>query len=201
MPRRAVFLDRDGVINAMVRTVDGIDSPQRPEEFRLLPGVAGAIADLNSAGFAVVVVSNQPGIAKGKSTPELVAATTGLLLRRLTAGGGHVDGIYYCHHHPQALFSEYRCACQCRKPQPGLLLKAAAELDLDLAGSFMVGDQITDLQAGQAAGCRTVLVTPPRRRTTTPRYSEALAMADAVYPTLAEAVRMILSLQQHEQVA
>ena len=156
--RRAAYLDRDGVINAMVENAAGIDSPQRPEEFQLLPGAARAIRRLNQLGLAVIVVSNQPGIAKGKSSPALLAATTDLLHAGLAAEGAIVDAVYYCLHHPDAVVPEYRTTCECRKPRPGLLLAAAAEHDLDLGRSWMVGDQGRDIDAGHSAGVETIMV-------------------------------------------
>jgi D-glycero-D-manno-heptose 1,7-bisphosphate phosphatase len=157
-PFRAVFLDRDGVINALVARGDEMDSPQRPGELRLLPGAAAGIRKLNALGLPVVVVSNQPGIAKGKSSLDLLDATTALLRRRLAARGASVSAIYYCLHHPQAVQAKYRRQCDCRKPRPGLLEAAARDLNLDLAGSYMVGDRGVDLRAGQAVRSTTVLV-------------------------------------------
>lgn len=158
--RRAVFLDRDGVINAMIATPDGLDSPRSVEQFQLLPGAARAIRSLNDLNYPVVVVSNQPGIAKGKFGPDDLHAITEYMTAALRAESGTVDGLYYCLHHPQAVAPEYRVACDCRKPKAGLLKRAAAELDLALAGSYMVGDQLRDMSAGKSVGCTTLLVTP-----------------------------------------
>jgi len=157
---RAVFLDRDGVINAaLYNPVEGkLDSPYRFEEFRLLPGAAQAIRRTNSLGFLAVVVSNQPGVAKGKCDRAFLGALNHLLHRELARQGAHLDAIYYCLHHPQAQVESLRLSCDCRKPQPGLLLQAARDLDIDLARSYMVGDLPTDVEAGRAAGCRTILV-------------------------------------------
>lgn len=161
--RRAVFLDRDGVINeAPFNPVEGkLDSPYAIEEFRLLPGVGESIRRLRTAGFVVVVVSNQPGVAKGKCDQALLDALSAHMLTGLRAAGGEPDGIYYCLHHPEAVVPELRMACDCRKPEPGLLLAAAQDWDIDLAASYMVGDSITDIAAGQACGCTTVLVGEP----------------------------------------
>ena len=157
---RAVFLDRDGTINAMVYNPEFglVDSPSNPDEFRLLPGVGEAIRALNEAGFLAVVVSNQPGVAKGKCTPALLEAMTEKMRQGLAESGARLDAIYYCLHHPEAALPDYRAVCDCRKPKPGLLMRAAQELDIDLGRSFMIGDGITDLVAGQAAGAQTVLV-------------------------------------------
>jgi D-glycero-D-manno-heptose 1,7-bisphosphate phosphatase len=157
---RAVFLDRDGVINAMVYHGDFglLDSPQGPAEFELLPGVTDAIRALNEMGLLLIVVSNQPGIAKGKSSPQQLQAVTVRMNDELAAAGAHVDDVYYCLHHPEARLPAYRRDCDCRKPRPGLLFRAAQEYGIDIAGSFLVGDGLTDIQAGAAAGCTTVLV-------------------------------------------
>lgn len=157
---RAVFLDRDGVINAMVyHTEFGlIDSPARPDEFQILPGVGKAVRRINEMGFLAIVISNQPGIAKGKFTVELLKATRKKMVRELAEAGARLDDVYYCLHHPDAALDAYRVICDCRKPKPGLIYQAAAEWDIDLAGSYFIGDGITDVAAGREAGCKTFLV-------------------------------------------
>jgi D-glycero-D-manno-heptose 1,7-bisphosphate phosphatase len=168
----AVFVDRDGVINALVRRGGEIDSPQRPEEFRLLPDAARGIMRLNLLDLPVIVVSNQPGIAKAKSTRPLLEETTALMCSQLAASGAAVTAVYYCLHHPQAVDARYRVDCGCRKPRPGLLTAAAAEFGVDLESSYIVGDREVDMAAGRAAGCATVLVRSPdtdsQVRTTNP---------------------------------
>ncbi len=156
----AVFLDRDGTINAMVYNPEFglVDSPLNPDEFRLLPGVGEAIRAINDAGFLAVVISNQPGIAKGKCTPELLDAITEKMRQGLSERGARLDAVYYCLHHPEAALPDYRAVCDCRKPKPGLLLRAAKELDIDLGASFLVGDGITDLRAGMEAGVTTLFL-------------------------------------------
>jgi len=158
--RRAIFLDRDGVINGMVFNAEfgTVDSPANPDELSLLPGVANAIAELNQRDYLVIVISNQPGIAKGRFSPELLEAMTSRMMARIGANGGKVDATYYCLHHPEAVQAEYRVVCNCRKPKPGLLLKAAGDLSIDLSQSFMVGDGVTDVLAGLAAGTRTIFI-------------------------------------------
>ena len=157
---RAVFLDRDGVINAaLYNSAEGkLDTPYRLEDFRLLPGVAQAIQAINEMGFLAVVVSNQPGVAKGRCDDAFLEAVDAELTARLARQGAHLDAIYYCVHHPDAVDESLRVDCDCRKPKPGLLLRAAQELDIDLAGSFMLGDSPRDIEAGLAAGCQTILV-------------------------------------------
>jgi D-sedoheptulose 7-phosphate isomerase len=164
MSKRAVFLDRDGVINSYVYQPEfgTLDSPANPEEFALLPGVANAIATFKNLGFLVVVVSNQPGIAKGKFSPSLLDAVTDKMQQAVATRGGGIDAVYYCLHHPQAVLPEYRRTCDCRKPAPGLLLQAAEQWEIDLHRSYTVGDGIPDVLAGEAAGTTTIFISQQR---------------------------------------
>lgn len=157
---RAVFLDRDGVINAMVYNTEFglVDSPANPREFRLLPGAADAIRWINELGFLAVVISNQPGIAKGKFSLALLEAMTHQMRSELAAHGAILNAIYYCYHHPEGVIRQYRQVCECRKPKPGMLLQASAEMGIALDQSYFIGDGITDMQAGQAAGTTNILV-------------------------------------------
>ncbi len=158
--RKAIFLDRDGVINNMVYHAEFgiVDSPANPDEFEMKPGVAEAVQQINRMGFLAVVVSNQPGVAKGKMTKTLLKATMEKMKDLLRKDDAYLDGVYFCMHHPNAKLKEYRIICDCRKPKPGLLFQAAADLDINLEGSYFVGDGITDVIAGKEAGCRTILV-------------------------------------------
>jgi D-glycero-D-manno-heptose 1,7-bisphosphate phosphatase len=157
---RSVLLDRDGVINELVYfpEVGIIDTPLNPDQFRLLPDVPEAIRTLNQLGFKVVVVSNQPGIAKGKMTEGLFNGIRVKMKNQLEREGAHLDAEYYCFHHPDAVREEYRISCECRKPKPGLFLKASSDLGLDPSRSFSVGDSLVDIKAGKAAGFTTVLI-------------------------------------------
>jgi D-glycero-D-manno-heptose 1,7-bisphosphate phosphatase len=150
--RRAVFLDRDGTINVEK------DYLHRVEDFELLPGVVDAIRALKEAGFLVVVVTNQSGVGRGYYRFEDVAALHRHLQQLLQRGGAGIDAFYICPHHPHEAQGEYLRECDCRKGRPGMLLKAAAELAIDPARSFMVGDKLADLEAGERAGCRSILV-------------------------------------------
>ena len=156
-----MFVDRDGVLNAHVYIGGELDSPLSVGQVKLLPRVGQAIRVLHEAGFVVIVVSNQPVVAKGKTTHAELARITESINAQIAEAGGLLDGIYYCLHHPDAVVEDLRGVCDCRKPAPGLLLQAAHELNLDLGQSFMVGDRMTDIQAGAAAGCTTVLVDGP----------------------------------------
>jgi D-glycero-D-manno-heptose 1,7-bisphosphate phosphatase len=155
---RAVFVDRDGVINQMIPTAEGPDSPRSIDEFQLLPGAARGIRALNELGLAVVLVSNQPGVAKGKFPADNLTAITTRMTYELHEQLAVLDGIYYCLHHPDAVLTEYQVNCDCRKPKSGLLTQAAREMDLELTGSYMVGDQPRDVIAGKTVGCTTLLV-------------------------------------------
>ena len=155
-----MFLDRDGVINEIVYFPDmGMpDSPLNPDQFKLLPGVAEAIKTFNKIGFKVIVISNQPAIAKGKMTSKLFEQIRLKMKTELAKAGAHIDGEYYCFHYPEAALSEYKVECDCRKPKPGLMLKAIKDFDLDPAQCYAIGDSMTDVEAGNAAGCVTFLI-------------------------------------------
>jgi D-glycero-D-manno-heptose 1,7-bisphosphate phosphatase len=155
-----VFLDRDGVINEIVYFPElGVpDSPLNPTQFKLLPGAAEAIRTLNSLNIKVIVVSNQPAIAKGKISPELFEQIRLKMKTLLEEKGAHIDGEYYCFHHPAATLAQYMVDCDCRKPKPGLILKASKDFNLDPAQCYVIGDSIIDVEAGRAAGCITFLI-------------------------------------------
>lgn len=197
MQSRAVFLDRDGVINAYVYNSEfgTVDSPSSPDEFTFCKGAAEAIADLNRLGFLTIVVSNQPGIAKGKYTHSLLEKVTSKMKTGVAACGGRLDGIYYCLHHPEAAVGELRTRCECRKPRPGLILRAAGDFGIDLSESIMIGDGITDVEAGVAAGTRTIFIGQAK-----PYVLDSLQEhgvdADYVARDLASAVEIIRKLPQ-----
>lgn len=148
----AVFLDRDGTINEEVGYLD------RLEKLRLIPGAAGAIRRLNAGGFKTVVVTNQSGIARGLFDEAFLTALHARLDELLRAEGAFLDRFYICPHHATEGQGAYLRACDCRKPAPGLLLRAVKELRLDPRRSFMVGDTLRDIEAGSRAGMRGILV-------------------------------------------
>ncbi len=189
---RAVFLDRDGVINEIVYFQDLglLDSPLNPRQFKLLPNVAKAIKILNGLGLKVVIASNQPSIAKGKTTVELFERIRAKMHRELKRGGARIDAEYYCFHHPESKYTKYRVRCRCRKPKPGLLLRAAKDLGIDLRKSFMVGDSVTDIQAGAAAGCRTILI-GYLKNDLSRLFDEKGVKPDHVAPSLLDAARIV----------
>jgi len=179
---KAVFLDRDGTINVEREYL------HRPEDFRFIPGAPQAIRLLNEAGFRVIVVSNQSGIARGYYDEVAVERLHRFMDGELAARGARIDAYYFCPHHPEHGDGEYGRACDCRKPWPGMLLQAAADLSLDLAASYMVGDKLADVQAGLNAGCRPLLV-----RTGYGAAEAALLPAGvAVYDDLLAAARAIV---------
>jgi D-glycero-D-manno-heptose 1,7-bisphosphate phosphatase len=154
---------------------------------------------LRENGFRLIVVSNQAVVARGMIAPEGVEAIHEQLQRMLEeAGAPRLDAIYFCPHHPEADLSEYRVDCDCRKPRPGSLLRAAEEHDLDLAASFMIGDRMTDIAAGAAAGCRTVLLKTPGGEAPPPTAAEppeGWQPPDRVCPDLPSAVEWILEVR------
>jgi D-glycero-D-manno-heptose 1,7-bisphosphate phosphatase len=150
--RPAVFIDRDGTLTEEVGYVN------HPSRLRLLPRSAEAIRRLNRAGLAAVVVTNQAGIARGYFTERVLEAVNADLIAQLTRAGARLDGLYVCPHHPTEGAPPYRMLCDCRKPKPGLLLRAADELRLDLTRSVMVGDKGSDLEVAPKVGARGVLV-------------------------------------------
>ena len=157
---KSVFLDRDGVISELVYSPEQgiIDSPFTAEQFRLLPGVGEAIKKLRAIGYRVILVSNQPGIAKGNLSEETFEEIRKKMEEELAKEGAFLDGEYYCFHHPEAKVERLKTKYECRKPKPGLLLQAAQDLDIDLSQSWMIGDGLTDVKAGKEAGCRTILL-------------------------------------------
>ncbi len=152
--QRAVFLDRDGTINKYVGFLRDID------EFELLPGVGEAIKAMNEMGYLVIVVSNQPVIARGEVSEEELSEIHNKMETLLGEKGAYVDAIYYCPHHPDKGYTgeraELKIDCSCRKPKPGMLLQAAKEFNVDLSQSWMAGDSEVDVIAGKRAGCKTV---------------------------------------------
>jgi D-glycero-D-manno-heptose 1,7-bisphosphate phosphatase len=187
MANRCVFLDRDGTINEEVNYLS------HPEQLRLIAGAAEAIKSLNQAGFKVVVVTNQAGVARGYFTEQTVREIHAALERMLGEQGAAVDAIYYCPHHPAAGIGIYRQECNCRKPNPGMLERAARELNIDLGESFVVGDKISDLEAGFAVGCRNILVQTGYGLESTNEFSGAAWRPEFVADDLLEAARWILN--------
>ena len=165
-----VFIDRDGTI------AHDVPYCSSPEQFELLPGAGEGIKRLNEIGLKVIVITNQSGIGRGYFTEEMLGRIHTKMKNSLAGCGAHVDGIYYCPHHPDD-------NCDCRKPKPDLIIKAAKEHEIELSQSYLIGDSAKDIEAGKAAGCRTILVS----HTETP----AAQKADYVVDTLLEASRLL----------
>ena len=151
--RKAVFLDKDGTL------VENRPFNEIAESFVLLPGTMEGLQMLHQAGYLLVVVTNQGGVAQGSITEGNLADIEVALRIRLASANIPLAGFYYCPHHPDGLIPRYSIHCSCRKPQSGLLHQAARELRIDLERSWMIGDILHDVEAGRSAGCRTVLLT------------------------------------------
>lgn len=177
----AVFLDRDGVINMAIIRERKPYPPSKIEDVVFPPGTFEAIEILRSAGYLVIVVTNQPDVAKGIQSRETVTAIHSMIRQQM-----HVDDIKVCYHVDED-------NCYCRKPKPGMILDAAEEYEIDLTRSYMIGDRWRDIQAGKAAGCKTILVQPEVA------YNETQAQGmDAIVGSLYEAANVILN-HNHRQ--
>jgi len=183
---RAVFLDRDGTLTPEEGPVTKKDHPKT-----LLPGVSEGTARLSAAGFRLVVVTNQSAVARGRLTEKTLARIHANLRRLLPS----IDAVYHCPHHPKGSVAAYARDCSCRKPKPGMILAAASELDLDPAGSFLLGDDIRDIEAGTRAGCKTIHLATGfgcrDRDAVRRRFPETPMAADFL-----DAVRMILDQEK-----
>jgi D-glycero-D-manno-heptose 1,7-bisphosphate phosphatase len=175
---KAVFLDRDGVINRKAPSDN--EYVTHWDEIEILAGVADAVSRLNLAGFQVIVVTNQRGVAKGLLTTAELESIHRRMCEHLARAGAKIDGVYYCPH-------ELEPSCGCRKPQPGMLFEAARAHDIDLAASWMIGDSEKDVEAGKRAGCRTVRLIADGK--------SAHDGADVTAPSLLASIPKILELQ------
>lgn len=178
-PRRAIFLDRDGVLNE-----EGGAYVAHPENLQMLPGSAEAVARLTQAGWLVFVFTNQAGVGKGLVTVENLHAVHVRLSAEIESAGGKLTAIYACTHHPDA-------GCDCRKPKPGMLLQAAHEYGLDLTRCVAVGDTSRDIEAAKTVGCQALLVLSGHTRAYDPAHFPG-AQPDHVFPDLAQAVAWLL---------
>lgn len=185
--RRAIFFDRDGTLNEEIGHV------RDPEDFQVYSFAARAVRLVNEAGLLAVVVTNQSGVGRGLLTEALVRRVNRQLAREITTGGGRLDGIFYCPHHPEAVVERYRVVCACRKPAPGLLEAAAKQFGIDLTKSFVVGDRFVDIQLAQRVGARSVLVlTGVGRSELATERTEGTEQPEFVAENAYEAVRWIL---------
>jgi D-glycero-D-manno-heptose 1,7-bisphosphate phosphatase len=187
--RRAVFLDRDGVLNRNVfnRATGEWESPLRAEDFELAEGVLQTLAALREDGYLLFLVSNQPNYAKGKATLKTLEAIHLRLLAVLEEAGIEFAEFYYCLHHPEGVVEDYSGPCACRKPSPYFLLKARGEFGIEMNASWMIGDCATDVECGRAAGTRTIRISATGCR----------AEADFCAEDLASAVEIIHDSDRH----
>lgn len=156
--KKVLFLDRDGIINCVVKNKKGeYDSPQTVEQVSLVNGIDNLIGWANKNNILVVEVTNQPAVAKGKMTMQTCMAIEQRIEALLTDKGVQIDKKYICYHHPKGIVPELSIDCTCRKPKSGMLQQAAEDLDIDLKSSIMVGDRDWDVMAGKTAGCKTIL--------------------------------------------
>lgn len=160
MKTKAIFLDRDGVINEIIyhKEMGVIDSPFTVDQFKLLPDVTKAINKFHKLGYKVIIVSNQPGLAKDNFTVKTFEKMKEKMKKELKKNGAEIDAEYYCFHHPYAKVKKYKKNCGCRKPKAGMIKEAAKDHNIVLAKSWMIGDGITDIKAGQTAGCKTIFI-------------------------------------------
>ena len=183
--RRAVFLDRDGVV------IEEVSYLSSMKHLALFPWTTDAIRALNRGGLPVVVITNQSGIARGFFTEAFVDEVHHEITARLAMGGARIDAYYYCPHHPDGRVAEYARSCDCRKPGRGLIDRAARDLNLDPARSFVVGDKWSDIELARAAGARGVLVRTGHGAVEQSRRTGDVA-ADAIVDNLAAAASWIL---------
>ena len=157
---KAVFLDRDGVINPLVYNINTseYESPHYPEDFSIYVYVEKSLKLLRECGFKVIVISNQPSYAKGKTSMENIKAIEKLLKTFSDENGSLIDEFYYCYHHPNGIIPEYTISCRCRKPNPLFLEEAMKKFDLDRTNCYFVGDQDTDIKCGKSMGFYTVKI-------------------------------------------
>ncbi|AUQ42188.1 D-glycero-beta-D-manno-heptose 1,7-bisphosphate 7-phosphatase [Yersinia ruckeri] len=180
-PVPAIFLDRDGTLNIDHGYVHEIDN------FQFIDGVIDACRELKEMGFALVLVTNQSGIARGKFTEAQFISLTEWMDWSLADRGVDLDGIYFCPHHPEGSVEAFRQICECRKPLPGMLIEAQQELNIDMAASYMVGDKIEDMQAALAANVGTKVLV----RSGKPVTEEGEVAADIVLNSLVELPKTI----------
>ena len=186
---RAVFLDRDGVI------IEDVGYLNECSRIKFLPRVSEAIKLLNKNGFKVIIVTNQAGVARGYFTEETVEEINRNTQESLAKQGAYIDKIYYCPHHIEGIVEEYRKDCHCRKPNPGMIEEAAAEFGIDLKNSFVIGDKITDIEAGHRAGCKTILLaseSPPNKE------GETTLMPNHVVAGLYKAVKWLVEVSSRK---
>ncbi len=194
--RQAVFFDRDGVLTELVwnPATGEYESPHTLDDLRLCADVLAPLRRLIAHGFDLFLVSNQPSYAKGKTTLDNIQAIARAVEAQFRQAGVQFRETYYCYHHPHGIVPEYTGSCPCRKPAPYFLKLAAARYQIDLRRSWMLGDRDSDIECGQRAGCRTILINHPHSQ----RY-QGTRQPDFTTRDVAEAVAVILARAEHEK--
>ncbi|EGT3622388.1 D,D-heptose 1,7-bisphosphate phosphatase [Morganella morganii] len=182
----AVFLDRDGTINVDTGYVHKVD------DFQFIENAIEAMQSIKQMGYALIIVTNQAGIARGMYTEDQFMHLTEWMDWSLADRGVDLDGIYYCPHHPEGTVEEFRQVCNCRKPAPGMLLDAQKYLKIDMGNSYMVGDKLDDMLAGRAAEVGTTVLV----RTGKPVTEDAEAAADIVINSIADLPALLKPVQK-----
>lgn len=185
MAQTGIFIDRDGTIN------DEVDFLRNPDQLKLIPRSAEAITELNRLGLRIFILTNQSGIARGILTEDDLRGIHARLLQMLESRNARVDRIYYCPHHPEGSIKQYSIECDCRKPKTGMLQKAAKEYGIDLSRSYIIGDKMTDIQAGNNCGARAILVLTGYGKTELEDCRKNGAGLDHVADDLYDAVQFI----------
>lgn len=195
MGRPAVFLDRDGTINVEAGYIRDLAN------MHLMPGAAQAIRRLNEMGVPAILATNQSGPARGYYGEDWVHTLNGRVVELLEAEGARLDDVFYCPHHPEGTVAAFSMSCRCRKPETGMLDDAAAKHGLDLAASYMIGDKATDVEVGQRAGCRTVLLRSGYGEQVIAGEYQWRVVADFVADTIVEAIDWVVSDMAARQLA
>jgi len=193
---KAVFVDRDGVINEMVYVTEHgyVDTPSMPSQFKIIKGVTRAITIAKKLGYKVIIISNQPGIAKGYYTKKTFEMITEKMHMAFKNSNVEIDDEYYCFHHPNAKLIKYRKKCTCRKPGIGLLQKAVSFHDLDLKNSYFIGDGIVDMEAAKRVGCKSIFIGNVNQ-TVTKLFKMKRIHPDYVAANLLDAINFIKDMQ------
>jgi D-glycero-D-manno-heptose 1,7-bisphosphate phosphatase len=188
MKQRAVFIDRDGTISEEVGYINHVS------RFRLFPYAPAAIKHLNENGWLAIVITNQAGVARGYFSEDTIQAVHDAMTNELKSNGAQLDAVYYCAHHPSVGEPPYRFDCDCRKPKPGLISRAAKNFDIDLKESWMVGDRYSDVELARNAGVKSMFVLSGYGRGEWEHQRASWAeQPDLVAEDLLEAVRLIVS--------
>jgi D-glycero-D-manno-heptose 1,7-bisphosphate phosphatase len=188
--KKAIFLDRDGVLNELVLnpSTGEYEPPHSPEDLIPCSYVIEALHSLLDAGFILFLISNQPDFAKGKTTLDTLKVVHERLDNILKSAGIRFTEYYYCYHHPNGIVPEYSFSCECRKPKPFFLLKAARDYGIDLRNSWMIGDRDSDIECGKAAGTRTIIIEEPHSS-----RLRGFSNPDFTSANLKDAVKVILN--------